>query len=144
MWSRCIRVARTGVLHVGSSSWALTRTSESAGPAWQTGGAVGGVLSDDSLADGMPSHPGRSAMRMRPREPGDEFECVQVQVRLNRCSSGTLPTFDIEGRSPSISLYYDIEGATENIEGREMTFDIGYDITTRYRRLTFDYRMPQL
>jgi hypothetical protein len=42
---------------------------------------------------------------------------------------------------PSISLYYniegatfDIEGATFDIEGRKMTFDIGYNITTRYRR----------
>ncbi len=34
---------------------------------------------------------------------------------------------------PSISLYYDIKGATFDIEGRKMTFDIWYDITTRYR-----------
>ncbi len=35
---------------------------------------------------------------------------------------------------PSISLYYDIEGETFDIEGRKMTFDIGYDMTTRYQR----------
>jgi hypothetical protein len=35
---------------------------------------------------------------------------------------------------PSISVYYDIKDATFDIEDRKMTFDIGYDMTTRYRR----------
>ncbi len=37
---------------------------------------------------------------------------------------GTLPTFDIEGAT------FDIDGATFNIEGPNMTFNIGYDMTT--------------
>jgi hypothetical protein len=34
---------------------------------------------------------------------------------------------------PSISLYYDIEGAIFDIEDRKTTFDIGYNMTSRYR-----------
>jgi hypothetical protein len=48
----------------------------------------------------------------------------------------TLPNFDIECRTFDIVIlrYHDIEGATfDHIEGRKMTVDIGYDMTTGYR-----------
>jgi hypothetical protein len=52
-------------------------------------------------------------------------------------TSGALPTFDVEGQTFDI-LSYDIEGKMFRVdielEGRKMTFDIGYDMTTRYRR----------
>ncbi len=64
---------------------------------------------------------------------------VQVRRRRRGPASGTLPTFDIEGLTFEVVILregatFDIEGATFDIEGRKMTFDIEYDITTRYRR----------
>ncbi len=56
-------------------------------------------------------------------------------MSVRKHTSGTLPTFDIEGRTFDIGILR--EGETFDIEGRKMTFDIGYDyydMTIRYRR----------
>jgi hypothetical protein len=77
--------------------------------------------------------PEAGSVAWSPRQP--EAGGTSLALRLLPQAGGHLepcrPSMSI---GPSISLYPDIEGATFDIEVLKMTFDIGYNLTIRYRR----------